>query len=476
MIRKRDFLETLFEKARRWASTIEIDKLDGYKFEDKYTKTQKKKSFKWQFLKRFAKEGITVHVAFEAWRNLKLDPVKDDMKEFMTNVKHLATTLKFNQEEQIMAIKSNMPRDVYGLCMQYNELDKLKKFLIELFENPRMKSEVPSLAPAAETSAFSMGDCVNNDVVSATSDDMGKLKHEISSLWYKVKRMTSADSRSKPNSKPWKPEVTPPRRRGGSFRGKGGKQNESGRQASTNNSTNGNSGSGRNFNSRNQSRNSGSNGKSFGNKGQNNGNFGGNQRNRGRGRGRFDTSPNVRRPRVASKTIDEDKGRCFYCNEYGHFIRECPKKIDYKKSMRFSRMDTQYKQDGQYSDYASIHSPPESLPRFILDRDKLCLTKEQAEHFYDAVVNDKQVYPLAVNSRVDDLSKVVNPYTVGLRTDTDSTLKKEPSSEVKKCDLTWSILSTVVDYTKNDKDSPNKEVNHSPIYSRFESAQDLIID
>ena len=47
---------------------------------------------------------------------------------------------------------------------------------------------------------------------------------------------------------------------------------------------------------------------------------------------------------------------------------------------------------------------------------------------------------------------------------------------MKKCYLTWSILSTAVDYTGNDKDSPYKEVNHSPIYSRFESAQDLIID
>ena len=101
------------------------------------------------------------------------------------------------------------------------------------------------------------------------------------------------------------------------------------------------------------------------------------------------------------------------------------------------------------------------------------MTKEQAELVHDAVANDKQVNPLAVNSRVDDLSKVVNPCTVGLRTDTDSTLKKEPSSEMKKCDLTWS--STVVDYTENDEDSPYKEVNHSPIYSRFESAI-LIID
>ena len=51
-----------------------------------------------------------------------------------------------------------------------------KKFLIELLENPRMKSTVSSIAPTAETSAFSMGEYVNNDVISATSDDIGKLK------------------------------------------------------------------------------------------------------------------------------------------------------------------------------------------------------------------------------------------------------------------------------------------------------------
>ena len=106
-----------------------------------------------------------------------------------------------------------MPRDVYSLCMHYDTLDKLKKFLIEMFENPRMKSAEPSIAAASEKSAFSVREYVNNDVISATSDDIGKLKNEISTLQYKVRRMTSADARSKPNSKPWKPEVTPPRRK-----------------------------------------------------------------------------------------------------------------------------------------------------------------------------------------------------------------------------------------------------------------------
>ena len=102
------------------------------------------------------------------------------------------------------------------------------------------------------------------------------------------------------------------------------------------------------------------------------------------------------------------------------------------------------------------------------------MTTEQAELVYEAVANGEQVNSLVGNSKVDELSKVVNPYTVGLRTSTDSTLKKEPSSEMKKCDLTWSILSTVVDYTENDKDSPYKEMNHSPVYSRFENGDDLI--
>ena len=96
------------------------------------------------------------------------------------------------------------------------------------------------------------------------------------------------------------------------------------------------------------------------------------------------------------------------------------------------------------------------------------MSREQAELVYEAVENGEQVKPLSVNSNVDKQSPVVNPYTIGLRTNTDSSLKKEPSLEMKKCDLTWSILSTVVDYTENDKNSPYKEINYSPVYSRLQ--------
>ena len=116
---KRRFLETLAEKARRWASTINLDELKSYRYDEKEPKEEKGKTFKWLFIKRFAKEGRTTHAAFEAWKNLKFDPAKDDVEEFITTIKNLASTLAFNEEAQVMAIKSNMPRDIYGLCMQY---------------------------------------------------------------------------------------------------------------------------------------------------------------------------------------------------------------------------------------------------------------------------------------------------------------------------------------------------------------------
>ena len=57
------------------------------------------------------------------------------------------------------------------------------------------------------------------------------------------------------------------------------------------------------------------------------------------GRGRFDNSPNIRRPRVASRTIDKDKGRCHYCKEFGHFVSKCTKKMeDERGQARYNSM------------------------------------------------------------------------------------------------------------------------------------------
>ena len=52
----------------------------------------------------------------------------------------------------------------------------------------------------------------------------------------------------------------------------------------------------------------------------------------GRGRGRFDKSPNVSRPRVASKTVSRDATRCYYCKEPGHISRFCERRMKMMKT------------------------------------------------------------------------------------------------------------------------------------------------
>ena len=52
----------------------------------------------------------------------------------------------------------------------------------------------------------------------------------------------------------------------------------------------------------------------------------------------------------------------------------------------------------------------------------------------------------------------------------------EPSLEMKKCDLTWSILSTEIDYTTNRDDSPYTEMNSSNLYNKLSRDEQLITE
>ena len=75
-----------------------------------------------------------------------------------------------------MAVKSVLPRDVYGICMTYKKLKDLKIFLIELFSNPKMREAVPgSASVSSDPSVFSIGQHMENNEVNPTTADAGKI-------------------------------------------------------------------------------------------------------------------------------------------------------------------------------------------------------------------------------------------------------------------------------------------------------------
>ena len=335
------FKDTLFETARKWAQTLNYTE-EVVKFDyDPAIEDDKKASMKYLFLRRFAKEGRTLEAVYSAWGSLTFDPNKDDIEQFIQKVEELAKKLGYNEDAQVMAVKSVLPRDVYGICMTYKTLKEFKTFLIDLFANPKMREAVPGTASVSgEPGVFSIGQHVENKVVNPTMADVSKIHQDMNVLQVRFNKISSADFRSKA-SKPWKPEVTPPKRRGGFNRGRGGKQYENAYRSDR--FKNENDGQSRDTSQRDNAGN-------FRNRGQGRGRFKSNFRGKGRGRGGFDKSPNVRRPRVASKTVDKDKMRCHYCNEFGHFIRECSKKTrDEKKTGQFSGMSMDYYGDDLYT-------------------------------------------------------------------------------------------------------------------------------
>ena len=159
------FKDTLFEMVRKWTQTLNYTEVNKFDYNPK-DKNDKKASMKYLFLARFAKEGRTLEAAYNAWSTLAFDPNKDDMEQFVSKVEDLAKKLGYNEHAQVMAVKSILARDVYGICMTYKKLKGLKTFLIELFSNSKMREAVPgSASVASDPSVFSIGQHMENNVV-----------------------------------------------------------------------------------------------------------------------------------------------------------------------------------------------------------------------------------------------------------------------------------------------------------------------
>ena len=169
------FKDTLFEMARKGAQTLNYTEVNKFDYNPK-DENDKKASMKYLFLARFEKEGRTLEAAYNTWKTFTFHPNKDDIEQFVSKVEDLAKKLGNNEDAQVMAVKSVLPRDVYIICMTYKKLTELKTFLIELFSNPKMREAVPgSASVSSDPSVFSIGQHMENNVVNPTAADVGKI-------------------------------------------------------------------------------------------------------------------------------------------------------------------------------------------------------------------------------------------------------------------------------------------------------------
>ena len=126
---------------------------------------------------------MCIRDSYNAWGALTFDPNKDDIEQFILKVEELAKKLGYNEDAQVMTVKSVLPRDVYGICMTHKNLKDLKTFLIELFSNPKMREAVPGTASATgDPSVFSIRQHMENNVVNPTAADVSKIHQDMNAL------------------------------------------------------------------------------------------------------------------------------------------------------------------------------------------------------------------------------------------------------------------------------------------------------
>lgn len=279
------------------------------------------------FNQRFSLKGKTPDALYAEWQHLKFDPGTEDIEEFINDVEDLATQLGYPDRAKIMAIKGCMPMEILGSCFNIDNLATLKAMLINIFDNPRMKSKYAKSGNEASTSGatpFSVMTKVTPATVSDTTySNLSSLSEQITTLQADLSSMTMS-----PNQKPFKPYIAPKRGRGGRFQGPRnvGNRTQSGPPPRFQKGPN------HSFQPRGQRG-------GFYPRNQNRGNQRyGNSRGPGQNQTGFQRSPVIRKPRIASKTVDKDRQRCHYCKEIGHFIRECRKKQEDERTKTAYRL------------------------------------------------------------------------------------------------------------------------------------------
>ena len=124
---------------------------------------------------------------------LSFDSSKDDIEEFINEVKNLARRLGYNEQAQVMAIKNHLPLELYNNCLTINDLKDLTDFLVKVYNNPKMKEKLGIKDKATSTlgvttPAFCMSQSLDTHIVDS-SGEIGKLKAEIGELILECKQL-----------------------------------------------------------------------------------------------------------------------------------------------------------------------------------------------------------------------------------------------------------------------------------------------
>ena len=212
------------------------------------------------------------------WKDFKFDPKTDDIEEFVRDVQEIAKQLKYDEEAIGNMIKINMPMEMYTSLYDEEDLEKIITKVRDIYSKPVHKGQTAGATSSANVPTATP--------FNATTEQ------------YMYLQGANGDIKQKP----FKPYVTPQGRGRGRGRGGRGRGRGRGRGAAQENR--------------------------FQGVGRGQFTFRGNWQPRGgtRGRGgqKYDKSPNVRRPRVNTKTPNQDRDRCNKCHELGHWAKDCP--------------------------------------------------------------------------------------------------------------------------------------------------------
>ena len=199
-----EFVKTLTSKARTWIESVPKTPRDDdhpdprlpvFDPADEAAPAAVAACLRQLFLTRFAPQGRTPEALYAEWQNLHFDSSKDDVEEFVDDVKKLAK-------------KVAMPVEIQNLLLTMNDFTTLKPFLIKVFDNPKMKQVYGKKSDGASTSSAGAFTAVKSQDP-PVPNSLSYFCSKMDKLEDKLGQLTLFDNR--PRRPPFKLTATPRR-------------------------------------------------------------------------------------------------------------------------------------------------------------------------------------------------------------------------------------------------------------------------